>query len=103
MPYLPLTLASIEAQTFTDWEILAWDNSSTDGSLEELQRWIPSRLPGRIVSGDPLPLGACLARMVSESPSEYLARIDADDLNFPDRLAKQLEVIGPPPAGVVGG
>jgi glycosyltransferase involved in cell wall biosynthesis len=34
MPFLPETLASIEAQTYRDWQVLAWDNGSADGTVE---------------------------------------------------------------------
>ncbi len=44
MPYLPETLASIEAQTYRNWQILSWDNGSTDGTVAELHKWIPSRM-----------------------------------------------------------
>jgi glycosyltransferase involved in cell wall biosynthesis len=93
MPYLPEALASIENQTFRDWEVLAWDNGSTDGSVEELYRWIPSRLPGRVISDEPLPLGDSLARMVQLSATELCARIDADDINFPERLERQVSFL----------
>jgi glycosyltransferase involved in cell wall biosynthesis len=51
MPYVRETLASITGQTYRNHLILAWDNGSTDGTLEELRRWIPAHLPGRIVTG----------------------------------------------------
>ena len=90
MPYLSETLASIEAQTYRNFEVLAWDNGSTDGTLEELQRWIPSRLPGRVISDRPLGLGASLREMTLEARTELCARIDADDVNLPQRLEKQV-------------
>ena len=90
MPFLPETLASIQAQTYRDWEILAWDNGSTDGTIEELRRWIPARLPGRIVTDRPLGLGASLAQMVLHCETELCARIDADDINIPERLERQV-------------
>lgn len=90
MPYLPETLESIAAQTCNDYEVLAWDNGSTDGTVEELKSWIPSRLPGRIVADRPAGLGASLAIMVETADTEFCARIDADDVNFPSRLEVQL-------------
>jgi glycosyltransferase involved in cell wall biosynthesis len=90
MPYLPKTLASIEAQTYKNWEILVWDDGSTDGTLEELKKWIPSRLPGRILMGEPCGVGGALAKLVEACTSELCARIDADDINLPERLAKQV-------------
>jgi hypothetical protein len=93
MPYLSETLASIEAQTYKSWEVLVWDNGSTDGTVEELKKWIPSRLPGRVVTDSPLPLGESLAEMVRQANTEFCARIDADDINFPERLEKQVDFL----------
>ncbi len=103
MPYLPETLASIEKQTYKDWEVLVWDDGSTDGTLEELEKWIPHRLPGRILSGAPLGVGGALAKLVEASQTKYCARIDADDINFPDRLEKQVAFLDThPEVAVVG-
>jgi acetyltransferase-like isoleucine patch superfamily enzyme len=90
MPYLPDTLASIEAQTYKNWEVLVWDNGSTDGTLEELGKWIPNRLPGRVFTGEPHGVGGSLKRLVEECTTELCARIDADDINFPERLEQQV-------------
>ena len=104
MPFLPKALASIEAQSYRNWEIIAWDNGSADASLQELKRWIPSKLPGKIVSGYPLRLSLCLAEMVTLAQTDLIARIDADDVNRPDRLAKQVDYLDRhPEIGAVGG
>lgn len=90
MPFLTETLASIAAQSYRNFEVLAWDNGSTDGTVEELQAWIPHKLPGRIVADRPLPLGTALAAMIEETATEWCARIDADDINLPERLENQI-------------
>jgi hypothetical protein len=97
MPYLPAALASIATQTNKNFEVLAWDNGSTDGSVEELMRWIPSRLPGNVVTDRPAGLGASLAEMVLTTKSEFCARMDADDVNLPNRLEAQLEFLSKNP------
>lgn len=91
MPFLPEALASLEAQTFKDFEVCLWDNGSTDGSVEEARQWIPSRLKGRVVSNNPLPLHECLGRMVAESQTEFVARMDGDDLISSTRFELQLK------------
>ena len=104
MPYLTEALASLEAQTFRDFEVCLWDNGSTDGSVEEARRWIPGRLPGRVVTGRPLPLHECLAAMVEEAQTEFVARMDGDDVSLPIRLERQIEFfLANKALGIVGG
>lgn len=93
MPYLREALASLQAQTFRDFYVCVWDNGSTDGSIEEAQRWIPCKIAGKIITNQPLPLHECLARMVEEAESEFLARMDGDDICFPERFALQVEAL----------
>jgi glycosyltransferase involved in cell wall biosynthesis len=90
MPFLPLTLASIANQTYTNHRILAWDDCSNDGTLEELHRWIPDRIPGRIFEGKSLRIGPCLAFLVEQADTELCARIDGDDIAHPHRLERQV-------------
>ncbi len=90
MPYLTETLASIEAQTYCNWEVCAWVNGSSDGTLEELMRWIPSRLPGRVIADRPSTYGEAVGTMISEAQTELCALIHADDVNAPERLERQV-------------
>ena len=91
MPFLTEALASLEAQTFKNFDVCLWDNGSTDGSVDEAQRWIPGRLKGRVVTGNPLPLHECLARMVEETQTEFVARMDGDDVCLLERFELQLQ------------
>jgi glycosyltransferase involved in cell wall biosynthesis len=91
MPFLRETLAAVEAQRFPHAHALfAWDNGSTDGTVEELNRWIPGRIPGRVFAGQARSVGGSLAALVEAAASEWCARIDADDVPEPDRLACQV-------------
>ena len=90
MPYIHLTLESIANQTYQNHSILVWENGSTDGTVEELRRWIPSRIPGTIITDRPLPMGASLAALVEVAKTELCGRADADDIHLPDRLQKQV-------------
>lgn len=103
LPYLPHTLASIAAQTFDRHSVIAWDNGSTDDTLRVLREWIPSRIPGRIIADQPMGLGASLAAMVKLADTVFCARIDADDVNFPQRLEQQVRFLtANPQIAVVG-
>jgi glycosyltransferase involved in cell wall biosynthesis len=88
--YLEETLRSMESQSFHSHKVLAWDNGSTDATVEILKEWIPGRIQGRVVTDSPFEsLGACLAAMVEEADTELLARIDADDICHASRLKRQ--------------
>jgi glycosyltransferase involved in cell wall biosynthesis len=90
MPHLRELLDSLVAQTYPNHEIIVWDNGSTDGSVELLRAYIPSRIVGRVVVGQPLPLGLCRGRLMETAQTELCAAIDADDVHHPERLARQV-------------
>jgi glycosyltransferase involved in cell wall biosynthesis len=90
MPYLRELLDSLVVQTYPNHEIIVWDNGSTDGSLELLQAYILSRIAGRVVVGQALPLGICRGRLMETAQTEFCAAIDADDVHHPTRLARQV-------------
>ncbi|MEE9244925.1 MAG: glycosyltransferase [Gemmatimonadota bacterium] len=89
--YLPQAIRSLQAQTFADFEVVAVDDGSADGSGELLERW--ARMDGRVRllrlgrSGltEALRAGAELCH------GEYLARFDADDVAHPLRFGRQLQ------------
>lgn len=104
MPYLPRTLESIAAQTYRNHKVLVWDDCSNDGSLEELRKWIPGRIPGTIFSGRSLRLGPSLAFLVEQADTELCARMDGDDINLPHRLQAQVDFLTKhPEVGIAGG
>jgi glycosyltransferase involved in cell wall biosynthesis len=85
MPYLPEAMDSLLAQTYSQFEILAIDDGSTDSSLEYLRSVCDPRL--RVISQENRGLTATLNRMLAEVNSPWLARHDADDVAYPTRLA----------------
>ena len=89
---LPKALDSLLEQTYPHWELVACDDGSTDGSYAILQDYA-TRYPDKIRllrneenRGLPYSLNRCLA----EAKTEYIARMDGDDISLPDRLAKQI-------------
>ena len=103
LPYLTETLESIAAQTYTNQSVFVWDDCSTDGTLEELRKWIPARLPGKIFAGRSLKHGPARAFLVEQAETDLCAVIDADDLSTPDRLEKQVAFLEQhPKVGLVG-
>lgn len=86
---LGAALSSLLAQTFTDFEILVLDDGSTDGSAEVARGMNDSRI---VIIGDGRRAGlaARLNQGVAAARGRYIARMDADDIAFPDRFAAQV-------------
>lgn len=93
--FLAETLASLKAQTFTDYELVFWDNCSTDRT-PEIAKSFDERL--RYFRGDTLiPLGAARNKALEQVQGEYIAFLDSDDLWEPDKLARQVAVLDETP------
>jgi GT2 family glycosyltransferase len=82
-------LDSVLSQTFTDFEIVAVDDGSADGSGERLEAWAARDRRLRVLRRPPRGLVAALeeGRLACRAP--LIARMDADDLCHPERLAAQ--------------
>lgn len=81
---------SVFAQTHADWELLLVDDGSADGSSDVVRLLRDPRV--RLLA-DGVRLGLCarLNQIAAEARGAYLARMDADDLMHPERIARQLE------------
>lgn len=90
--HLKPAIQSILSQSFRDFEFLAVDDASTDGSLEVLQRFAAVDPRFRIIANT-VNKGqtACLNQGLREAKGKWIARQDADDLSLPGRLAAQWE------------
>lgn len=88
---LPEALASVLAQDFGDWELLAVDDHSSDGSAEVVRRVAGGDPRVRLLSnqGPPGVVGASVTAGRAAA-GEWLARMDADDVSHPERLSRQL-------------
>ena len=85
---LPRAVASILQQTFTEFELIAIDNGSTDGTGEILDSLSDPRV--RVVHQKNMGLAGALNRGIGLARGQYIARQDHDDLALPSRLARQV-------------
>jgi glycosyltransferase involved in cell wall biosynthesis len=100
-PDLPKALETILNQTFSDFELIAINNGSTDGTREFLDQIADPRV--RVYHQEDKGLAAALNRGISLARGRYIARQDHDDLADPSRIAKQVEFLDTHPEyGLVG-
>lgn len=94
MPYVRQTVESIRAQTFADFELVIADNVSTDGTREYLREVAAQEPRIRLCFNDEnLGHSGGLNRGLAECRGRWVARIDADDVALPERLARQLAFV----------
>lgn len=87
--FLKDAIDSVYAQSFQDWEIIFWDNASTDNSPSIAKRY-DSRL--RYYKAEQTtPLGEARNLAVSKASGQYLAFLDCDDLWHKNKLSIQIE------------
>jgi hypothetical protein len=91
--YLEKAVDSILAQTFTDFEFVIIDDGSTDSTPEVLQRYQAADPRVRVHHQVNAGLTPSLNRGCGRARGPYLARMDADDVAFLDRLERQVEFL----------
>jgi glycosyltransferase involved in cell wall biosynthesis len=80
---------SVQLQTLPDWELVVIDDGSSDASSSIVTAFDDPRI--RLTrEHSSAGLAARLNQAVTLSRGEFIARMDADDLCFPDRLAHQV-------------
>lgn len=85
-------IRSIFAQTFEDWELILVDDGSSDGSVSIAHAIDDPRV--RVVcNGANEGLPYRLNQIAGLAQSDYIARMDADDLMHPERLALQVQYL----------
>ena len=88
---LAVALGSVRSQTFTDWELVAVDDGSTDGTADILASTARADLRIRMLSQAAVGIAQALQQGCAAARGEFIARLDADDWMPADRLARQLE------------
>jgi glycosyltransferase involved in cell wall biosynthesis len=86
-------LESIRCQCETQWECLVVDDGSRDGTLAGARRFAAEDDRFRVLSTPHAGLVAALTTGLRHCRAPVVARMDADDLMHPGRLAAQLELL----------
>ena len=92
LPYLDQSIRSIYAQTYKNWELIIVDDASTDGSWEFASRIDDCRV--RLFRNDKnMKNSYTLNRAIALASGEYIAKMDADDVSFPERIERQINYL----------
>ena len=101
VPYLGEAIESILRQTYQRFELIIVNDGSTDDSAAIIASFDDQRI--KYFEQENLGLTATLNRAITLSSGGYIARQDADDVSFPERLAKQVAFLERhPDHGMVG-
>lgn len=80
---------SILLQTYENWELIILDDGSVDASADVSKTFVDPRI--RLISDKTnRGISARLNQAIDLAKGEYFARMDSDDIAFPERLKKQV-------------
>jgi glycosyltransferase involved in cell wall biosynthesis len=88
MPFLPDAVDSILKQTYPAWQMIVVNDGSTDGTADYLASIQDKRV--QIVFQENQGQQAAANCGIALSQTDYIARMDADDVAEPTRLEKQV-------------
>lgn len=89
--FLREAIDSVYNQTYKNWEIIFWDNQSTDNSAKIAQSY--DEKIKYFYAKNHTPLGAARNEGVKVSNGQLIAFLDCDDLWLPDKLDLQIKKI----------
>ena len=103
--YITHAINSILCQTFKQFELIIIDDKSSDNTWKIIKSF--TKKDKRIIAirnKENVKLSKTLNIGIKEAKGTYIARMDADDWSYPDRLEKQLVFMeNNPEIGIVGG
>lgn len=91
--YLKEAVDSILDQTYTDFELIAINDGSKDGSAKILDEYAKKDPRVIAVHQENKGLVATLHRAIEMARGEFIARMDGDDVSFPRRFEQQVAVL----------
>jgi glycosyltransferase involved in cell wall biosynthesis len=90
--YIEQTIDSLLKQTFTDFELLVIDDGSTDNTINIIEKFTDQRIT-LLKNEQNLGLVKTLNKAAKLANGKYIARMDADDIALPNRLALQKQYL----------
>lgn len=88
-------IESILKQTYTDWKMIMCDDGSSDDTYAVAQAYV-ERNPNQFIllkNDHNMGLNYTLNHCLSVADSEYIARMDGDDISLPERFEKEKDFL----------
>jgi glycosyltransferase involved in cell wall biosynthesis len=95
--YLPTTVNSVLAQTYPDFELLIWDDGSTDNSAEIAFQYARLDKRLRVVAAPHQGRALSLKNAISQTTGTFVAWVDSDDLLAPTALQETVAILNAQP------
>ena len=99
--YLREAIDSVLGQTFQDFELLIINDGSTDDTPQILASYTDSRV--KVTHQNNLKLIDTLNKGLHLAKGEWVARFDADDVCFPERIERQMDFLQKHPDHILVG
>ncbi|HUG15035.1 MAG TPA: glycosyltransferase, partial [Thermomicrobiales bacterium] len=88
---------SVLAQTHTDFELILIDDGSTDSTLDILRSYAARDCRIKVLAHENLGVARAMNQAMSVAQSNWIARMDADDIMEPRRLERQVAFVAEHP------
>jgi len=98
--YLKEALDSILNQTYQNWELIFWDNISTDNSKKIIDQYSDKRFHYYLAK-EHTTLGKARNLAIEKSTGDFICFLDVDDYWYQNKLQKQLLLFEDNKVGIV--
>jgi len=99
--YISESIESILNQTFNDFEFIIINDGSTDNTEKIIKSYNDKRI--KYISQENIGVSKSLNRGLKIATGKYIAKLDADDVSYPERLEEQFKFMENNPTYVVCG
>ena len=100
--YLAESLESILSQTYQNWELIFWDNLSTDNSKKIFEKYKDKRFKYFLAEKHSV-LYHARNLAIQKTKGDFIAFLDTDDIWLKDKLSKQIQLFSDENIGLVYG